>query len=128
MTRARAAWLLAGVFLLGVVCGAFGFATFGLHHLRHRFDNPERMEEMVVRHISRRLHLDDEQRKVLEEVTRKAHVELRQVRDDTLPRLEAIVNQACDELRPRLRPDQQDGLETIRKEALERLRRHRPPA
>ncbi|HEU4402851.1 MAG TPA: hypothetical protein VFT43_12165, partial [Candidatus Polarisedimenticolia bacterium] len=98
------------------------------HHLRHRFENPERMEGMVVRHISRRLHLDDEQRKVLEEVTHKAHVELRQALDDTLPRLEAIVNQACDELRPRLRPDQQDGLETIRKEALERLRRHRPPA
>ncbi len=127
MTRARAAWLLAGVFILGVVCGALGFAAFGLHGLHGRFMNSERMERMIVRHLSRRLRLDETQRGVLQEVTRKAHAQIRQVRDDTLPRLEAIVDQACADLRPSLRPEQQTELETIRTEAIERLRRHRGP-
>jgi hypothetical protein len=127
MTRARAAWLLAGVFVLGVVCGALGFAALGLHGLHGRFMSPERMERIVVRHLSRRLRLDESQRAVLQEVAGKAHAQIRQVRDDTLPRLEAIVDQACAELRPSLRPEQQAELETIRGEAIERLRRHRGP-
>ena len=127
MTRARAAWLLAGVFLLGVACGALGFAAFGLRALHGRFMNPERMEHIVVRHLTRRLKLDDAQRSVLEEVARKAHGQIRQVRDETLPRLEAIIDQACAELRPSLRPDQQAELEKVRGEAIERLHHHGGP-
>ena len=41
---------------------------------------------------------------------------------ETRPRVENILDRACDELKPALRPEQQEELEVIRAEALERLR------
>jgi len=121
MTRLRATLLLSGLFVLGAVCG--GFATaLALHRLHHGGFSPERMERVVVKRLARRLDLDDAQRAVLEATTRKARLELEQVRSETLPRLEAILDEACDSLKPSLRPEQQEELEVIRTEARARLR------
>jgi hypothetical protein len=125
MSRARAALILAGVFVLGVVCGAFGTAALHRHWV-HRGFAPERMERFIVERLSRRLDLDADQRRVLEDATRKARIEIEQVRRETLPRIEAILDRATDELRPVLRPEQQTKLEAIRSEMKERLRRHAP--
>ena len=122
MTRPRAVLTLIGLFLLGVVCGGFATAFYGLHHFRHHF-SPERMEKVVVRRLARRLDLDETQRSALETVTRKARQQLEQVRADTLPRVEAILDEACDQLKPSLRPEQQKELEIVRNEARERLRK-----
>ncbi len=123
MSRTRVTLLLTGLFLLGVVCGAFGMAAYGRHH-RHEGFSPERMERFVIRRLSRRLSLDDAQRKVLEETTHRARAKLDQVRSETLPRIEAILDEACTELKPALRPDQQKELDKVRAEAEDRLRRH----
>jgi len=124
MSRARAALLLVGIFLLGAACGAFGAAAWRVLRMHHEGFSPERMERFMIRRLSSRLDLDDAQRKVLEEATHRARTRLEQVRAETLPRIEAILDDACQELRPALRPDQQKELERVRAEARERLRRH----
>ena len=124
MSRARATVLLVGIFLLGVACGAFGAAAWRVHRMHHQGFLPERMERFMIRRLSSRLDLDAAQRRVLEEAAHRARSRLEQVRAETLPRIEAILDDACEELRPALRPDQQKELERIRTEARERLRRH----
>ena len=124
MTRTRAGLLLAGMFVLGLACGAFGMATYGIHRL-HRHLSPEKMQAYVVRRIASRLDLDDSQHKVLEDVVRRAGARIEAVRSETTPRFEAILDDADRELRPVLRPEQQKELDAIRAEAEERLHRHR---
>jgi Spy/CpxP family protein refolding chaperone len=123
MTRARATLLLVGMFALGLACGALGAATYGLHRLHDGGFSGERMEGFIVRRLARRLDLDNSQRQVLESVTRKAHARLREVHDDVLPRVEAIFDEAYQEMIPVLRADQIKEMEKIRTEARERLRR-----
>jgi len=122
MSRGRAALILTGVFVLGVACGAFGMAALHFYHAHHGGFSSERMEHFVVRRLTRRLRLDDVQVQVLQQAADKARKELDQVRSETRPRVESILEQACDELKPALRPEQQKELEVIRAEALERLR------
>jgi hypothetical protein len=46
------------------------------------------------------------------------------VRDETYPRVEAIIERAFDEVSPTLRPDQRDKLDRLRAHTRERMRRH----
>jgi len=127
MTRTRATLLLLGMFVLGMACGAFGTAALGVHRWRTGHFSRERMESFVVRRLSHRLDLDDSQRKVLEEVTHRAHEQIEAIHDEVMPRIEAVIDQACQDLSPALRPEQRTRLDTIRAEALDRLhRRHTP--
>lgn len=126
MTRARAAWLLLGVFLLGAAGGAFGTAAFLMHRVRHGGLSAERVDEMVTRRLTRRLHLDAQQEKALGGIVTRAHQRLDVVRDEVRPRIHAILDQACDELRPSLRPDQIDELGRVRAEVETRLERRSP--
>lgn len=122
MSRGRAALLLAGVFVLGVACGALGMAALHMHHMRSGGFSSERMERFVVRRLTRRLKLDEAQSQVLQRAADKARQDLDKVRGETRPRIESILDEACDELKPALRPEQQKELEAIRAEARERLR------
>ncbi len=125
MTRTRAALLLGGMFVLGLACGALGMAAFTLHRLHEGGLSHERMEQFVVRRLTRRLDLDATQRKTLEEVVHKSRLRLESVHDEVAPRIDAILDDAYNELLPVLDPDQQKKLETIRSEARARLhRRH----
>ena len=127
MTRTRATLLLAGMFAVGLICGALGTAAYGLHRLHEGGFSGERLEGFVVRRLSHRLHLDESQHQVLEDVTRRAHARLREVHADVLPRVEAIFDEAYQEMIPVLRPDQLQEMEKIRTEARERLRRRHVP-
>ena len=121
MTRTRASLVLLGVFLLGVVSGVFATGAFVVYRFRHGPPGP--MEELVVHRLSRRLHLDTEQRQQLEKVAEQTRAEISQVMRDVKPKLEAIVEQAYQELGPSLRPDQQKELEKVRQETKERMAR-----
>ena len=123
MTRTRASLVLLGVFLLGVVSGVFATGAFVVYRFRH--GSPGQMEELVVHRLSRRLHLDAAQRQQLVKVAERTRTEISQVMGDVKPKIEAIVEQAYQELGPSLRPDQQKELEKVRQETKERLARFR---
>jgi len=125
MTRTRATLLLGGMFVLGLACGVLGTAAFTLHRLHEGGFSHERMERFVVRRLTRRLDLDDTQRKTLEEVVHKTRLRLEEVHEEIAPRIDAILDDAYREILPSLNPGQQKKLETIRTEARERLHRHR---
>jgi hypothetical protein len=128
MTRTRAALLLAGLFLLGAACGAFATCALVRHgHFGHgpfAFGRSGRMEEHIVRRLTRRLDLDDAQSETLRAAVARARADLDRVRDETVPRVEAIIERAFDEVAPALRPDQRDKLDRIRSHTRERMRRH----
>jgi hypothetical protein len=125
MTRRRAALLLGGMFVLGLACGALGMATFTLHRLHGGGLSHERMEQFVVRRLTRRLHLDATQHQALEAVVHKSRLRLEAVHDEVAPKIDAILDDAYNELLPSLDVEQQKTLETIRSEARDRLhRRH----
>lgn len=124
MTRARATFLLLGVFVLGLVGGALGTGAYVAWRFHHG-PSPERLERMVIRQLGRRLDLDASQQRKLDGIALRTHRDLRRLRGDTLPRVEAILDRAYAELRPILRPDQQRELERLRAEMRQRLRRDR---
>lgn len=131
MTRTRAALLLAGVFLLGVVCGGLAIGAFMRHAFHGKgpfaFGRPDRMQHFIVRKLTHRLDLDEAQQRALEAAVSRARADLDQIHDETLPRVEAIIERSFDEFAPVLRPDQLERFEEIRARTRERLRRHRGP-
>jgi hypothetical protein len=95
----------------------------------HRFHeggfSHERMERFVVRRLTRRLELDETQRKTLEDVVHRTRLRLEEVHAEVAPKIESILDDAYREIVPSLTPEQQKKLEAIRSEARERLhRRH----
>ena len=116
MTRARAVALLVGIFLLGAVSGGLATGAFVASRVRHGGPPAERVERFVVQRLARRLQLDDAQRRILEQAAARAR-----------SRIEAILDEAHQELSPSLRPEQQKELDKVREEARERLRTRRRP-
>ena len=125
MTRTRATLLLGGMFILGLACGVLGTAAYTVHRFHEGGFSHERMERFVVRRLTRRLDLDDTQRRALEEVVHKTRLRLEEVHAEIAPRIDAILDDAYREILPSLNPEQQKKLDTIRAEARERLHRHR---
>lgn len=125
MTRTRAVLLLGGMFVLGLACGILGTAAFTAHRWHQGGFSHERMERFVVRRLTHRLDLDDTQRQTLEKVVHKTRLRLEEVHAEVVPRIEAILDDAYQEILPSLAPEQQKKLEAIRAEARERLHRHR---
>ena len=127
MTRSRAAAIMTGVFLLGAITGALGMGAF----VRHRFawGGPRleaAAESRAVNRLSRRLGLDADQRRALEEIAHRTRIRLEAVRDETIPRVQEILDDAAAELKPHLRPDQQQELDRIAAEGRDRWRRFSP--
>ncbi len=125
MTRGRAAMLLLAVFLLGAGSGVMG--TIALGRLRTARFPANRIERMAVRRLAHRLDLDDEQRRMVRQITARARNQMERIREDSLARVDAVLDQAYDEIRPTLRPDQVEKLDRIRQEARRRLRRQGGP-
>ncbi len=123
MTRTRAGLVLLGVFLLGAASGAFATGTVLAYGFRHRGARP--IEELVVRRLARRLDLDDPQREVLRKIADQARAGIGQVGSEAASKVDALLDQAYQELAPSLRPDQQKTLEKVREETKERLHRLR---
>ena len=127
MTRTRAALLLGGMFVLGLACGALGLASFGVHRFHSGRRSPERMEQFVLKRLTRRLDLNTDQQKAMQGVIHKTRLRLEEVHAEVAPRVDAILDDAYHEILPALDAGQQKKLETIRAEAQRRLHRHGVP-
>lgn len=110
--------LLAG-FLAGLLAGAgwgawFSGGRFG------RWDRPDRREERVLKHFMRELDLTPEQRAAVGALLRGQREQIKSVRDELKPRMEAIRGTTRAQIRSLLKPEQIEKFERLE----ERRRRH----
>jgi uncharacterized protein YneF (UPF0154 family) len=111
-----------GLFLmLGVVLGIAGSHLA----LKHRFaramqDRPAAQRQMVMRHLTRELQLTKPQQIEIERIVDTQLQALSALRDRHQPEVQAIFQQAKDEMKPHLLPAQQQKLDQI----MEQIQRH----
>jgi hypothetical protein len=108
------------MFVLGAACGVAGTGAVVVWHLHHGGFQRPFMEHMVINRMTRRLHLDDTQKAVLQQVITRAHDRMAEARESLQPKYKEIFDQAYDELVPVLRPDQVEELKKVRAEMEER--------
>jgi hypothetical protein len=126
VTKRRAAILLLAVFVVGAVCGAASMAAW----IRTRGPilarlGEERAEQAAIRRISRRLDLDAEQRRVLQSIAADTRGRMQVFREETIQRMDQILDGAVEELLPILRDDQKAKLRQMREETRRKFHRHR---
>jgi hypothetical protein len=126
VTKGRAAILLLAVFLVGGVCGAASMAAW----IRSRGPvlsrwNEDRAEQAAIRRIARRLDLDPGQRRVLQSIADDTRGRMAVFREETLQRMDQILDHAVEELLPTLRDEQKAKLMQMREETRRRFHRHR---
>jgi hypothetical protein len=111
--------LLIG-FLVGLLAGAgwgawFGGGRFG------RWDRSERREERILRHFTQELGLNSEQRSAVGELLRGQREQIRSVREELKPRMDAVRETTRAQIRALLSPEQIEKFEKFE----ERRRRRR---
>ena len=111
------------VFMLGLV---LGMASSHLA-LKHRFtramqDRPTAQRQMVMRHLTRQLKLTKSQQIEIERIVDAQLKALFDVRERHQPEVQAIFQQAEDEMKPHLLSEQQQKLDQI----MERMQKHGP--
>ena len=111
------------VFMLGLVLGIAG------SHLafKHRFaramqDRPAAQRQMMMRHLTRQLQLTKPQQIEIERIVDAQLKALSDVRERHQPEVQAIFQQAEDEIKPYLLPRQQQKLDQI----MEQMQKHGP--
>jgi Spy/CpxP family protein refolding chaperone len=119
--RARAGALLAAVFVLGALCGAFATAAWTVHKIRTTPIDTHAAKTMFVRQLARKLDLDARQRAELEGIAERGRGDLVEVRARTLAEIRAVLARGEQELRPLLDERQRSALDAVREELEARL-------
>jgi hypothetical protein len=105
---------VCAVFVAGVLIGAVITAKVVDRRVRTLVARgPEGMVEVVVRRLSWELKLDASQRENLKGIARTAAQDLRALRRENQPRLDAIIERAATGTRALLHPDQAEKFEQI---------------
>ena len=111
------------VFMIGLVLGMAGSHLA----LKHRFaramqDRPGAQRQMMMRQLTRQLQLSKPQQIEIERIVDARLKALSGLRERYQPEVQAIFQQAKDEMKPHLLPEQQQKLDQI----MERMRKHGP--
>jgi len=111
------------VFMLGLVLGMAGSRLA----LKHRFarvmqDRPAAQRQMMMRHLTRQLQLTKPQQIEIERIVDARLKALSDVRERHQPEVQAIFQQAEDEMKSHLLPKQQQKLDQI----MERMQKRGP--
>ena len=101
-------------FMLGLVLGMAGSQLA----LKHRFaramqDRPAAQRQMMMRHLNRELQLTNPQQIEIARILDAQLTALSALRERHQPEVQAIFQQAKDEMKPHLLPDQQQKLDQI---------------
>lgn len=110
-------------FMLGLVLGMAGSHLA----LKHRFaramqDRPAAQRQMMMRHLTRQLQLTKPQQAEIARIMDAQLKALSEVRERHQPEVQAIFQQAEDEMKPHLLPKQQQKLDQI----MQRMQKHGP--
>ena len=111
------------VFMIGLVLGMAGSRLA----LKHRFaqamqNRPAAQRQMMMRHLTRQLQLTKPQQIEIAHIMDAQLKALSEVRERHQPEIQAIFQQAEDEMKPHLLPKQQRKLDQI----MERMQKHGP--
>jgi Spy/CpxP family protein refolding chaperone len=111
--------LLVG-FLVGLLAGAGWGAWLGSGR-SGRWDRSEKREEKILRHFTQELDLNEEQRRAVGDLLRGQREQIRTVREELKPRMDAVRETTRAQIRALLRPEQIEKFEKFE----ERRRRRR---
>ena len=111
------------VLMLGLVLGMAGSRLAHKHRFAQAMQNrPDAQRQMVMRHLTCQLKLTKPQQIEIEHIVNARLKALSSLRERYQPEVQAIFQQAEDEMKPHLLPKQQQKLDQI----MERMRKHGP--
>ena len=118
MRTATAILALVALFLAGVLVGVLGTHAFYLRQLHQPGGLAALGTRVLARDLTRRLDLDDAQRRQLDQILADARTESAALRREVMPRVFAILDRASTRINGMLKPGQRDEFERYK-------RRHR---
>ena len=108
MKNAKAIIGVVLIFVLGIACGAL------LMHMSNKSrmeafvsGKPGMREEMLLKRLSQRLDLDEQQRVAVRQIIRGTQAEMKEIRKQYRPQMVKPLEKSRAEVRKLLRPDQQ---------------------
>lgn len=105
--------LVALVFLCGVVCGAGVTAVGVVHILRDVVRHPETRSDRAARFLSRRLDLNDDQRRQVHAILQRQAADLESLRGEIWPRVLQRLQSSETEIAAVLTPAQQEKWKSL---------------
>lgn len=117
-TRAKAALVLAGVFVLGALVGGAGTATLVRHRIGRMIDGGNDVE-LRLQMLDHKLHLTREQEGAVRATLERYEPQIRAARAPIASALTELREREASEIRALLAPDQQRRFDEI----AERMRR-----
>ena len=115
------------IFILGAASGAI--VTHMVDRDRQEaflHGNPAAREEAIIRRLSRKLALDQQQQEQVRNIVHENHLAMQEIRKRSRPQIEAILEQGQKEISALLRADQQAVFQKIIAERQERRKRDFP--
>ncbi|HEY4743293.1 MAG TPA: hypothetical protein VIH45_01430 [Desulfuromonadaceae bacterium] len=112
--NAKAIMGIVLVFLLGAASGAL--VTHMIHRIHmERFisGGPAAREELIIRRLNHRLDLDSSQLEQVRGIVHETHTAMGEIRSQTRPRIEALLEQGETRINAILRPDQREKFANI---------------
>ena len=109
----KACLAIALVFIAGFASGAFVTRVITRQIVRTVLSHPERLQPQIERRLTRSLRLDPHQQGELRRVLIRTRTELMDLRRDSQPRAQAIINRARQEISAVLTPEQRAGFEAF---------------
>ena len=106
--------LLSLVFFAGVVLGVVGTRAVTRHFAQMAIAHPERLQFFVERNLTRRLRLDADQQAQLHDILTDTRSQMKTVREEFRPKVEAIFTNTDAKIDAILTPEQQARYEKIK--------------
>lgn len=114
MKRWKSILLLALVFFAGVVLGVAGTRAVTRHLTRMAIAHPERVQFVIERSLTRRLHLTTDQQAQLHDILTDTRTQMKTLREEFRPKVQAIYLDTDTKIDAILTPDQQAKYEKIK--------------
>jgi hypothetical protein len=124
MKRLKAISGILAIFILGIMTGVLGTSMVVKHRVEsfHEKGFPP-IRPMFMKRIGNHLDLTSAQRVEVEKIIDTLQVELREIRQDSHPKIKAAFDNCFDQIRKHLTEPQKKKLDIIKKE----LPKHFPP-
>ncbi len=114
MKNAKAIAGVVLVFVLGAVCGGVGTYLVQRSKMDHFISGgPAAREELLIKRLAERLSLDERQLAQIRPIVHETHEAIRNVRQQSRPQVEALINDSQQRISALLRPDQKEKFERL---------------